>query len=169
MVLQMHLRSHKAAGVVLLSPVPPEGLVTSTLHMAMNHPRVLANLNLLQHLGTAFADAEMFRSALLRPNTPLQEVKPFLPFSQRESQRAIMDMCGLDLPWGTPLQGTPTLVVGGGADALFPPDAFRRAAWLHRADLEILPDFPHALMLDSQWETVAETVLDWLRLRGLSG
>ena len=56
----------------------------------------------------------------------------------------------------------PALVMGGGADAVFPPSMlfFTTLAW--RAQSVTVPGCGHMLMLEHQWRTVADSMAHWL-------
>jgi len=60
----------------------------------------------------------------------------------------------------------PVLVMGGELDLLFPPSLLPFVARRWQADLEIVPDTGHVLMLDVKWETAAQQMLAWLKKRG---
>jgi alpha-beta hydrolase superfamily lysophospholipase len=56
----------------------------------------------------------------------------------------------------------PVLVMGGGADRLFPPRELQATARAYGVDAEIVPDVSHDLMLDPAWERIAGRILDWV-------
>ena len=58
------------------------------------------------------------------------------------------------------------LVLGGAEDAFFPPAAIESTARMRGAKAEIFPGMAHAMMLEPDWQRVADRIIDWLRSNG---
>jgi len=57
---------------------------------------------------------------------------------------------------------TPMLVVAGATDTLFSVEEERRTALTYGAQFHNFDDVAHDMMLEDNWESVAESMLNWL-------
>ena len=66
----------------------------------------------------------------------------------------------------------PLLITAGGKDHTVPASVSRYTYKLHHnkssavTDLREFPDADHSLTIDSDWRTIADAALDWLKGRG---
>lgn len=162
MVIQKYLESHSAPGIVLMASTPPHGLLSSLSGMAASNPLLLQQLSLIQCFGARFATVEVMRQALFSDNTPDAQIRSYYSLLQGESQRVALDMLGLDpLRLKLPLN-IPVLVMGGGKDAFFTAGLIKDMARTYGTEAVIFPDLAHALMLEWDWQQVADRLLAWL-------
>jgi len=77
-----------------------------------------------------------------------------------EAFLAYLDMLFADLC--TPATGTPVLVLGAAHDAIFPVETQKRIAETYGTEALIFP-MAHDMMLEPGWESVADTIADWVR------
>lgn len=156
---------------VLLASVPPSGLTTSMAHLAAFSPDILWELGRLQTLGGRAVSAQVIRRAFFSEggaDAQPERMARLLPRLQRESKRIGIEL--MTPPWPMPQWGTtrvPALVLGGDADAFLPVSAYHETALAFGAELMILRDAPHGLMLDDNWwQPSADHVIDWLARAG---
>ena len=164
MVIQKFLeRSVAAAGVVLMASVPPEGLLTTNLHMAMRHPFLFQQMALLSLLGPGHATPHLMRRLLFSPGMPAATLRSYADRVQPESQVVALDMLGADPlrvdPRNLPM---PFLVMGARDDVFVPPSVVERTARFYGAAPCIVPDMAHAMMLDLTWRAAADALREWL-------
>ncbi|MEC5399064.1 alpha/beta hydrolase [Uliginosibacterium sp. H1] len=165
MVVQKFLEVEDVPAVVLMSSVPPTGLISSTLGMFMNTPNVLLDLNRI--MGGGLPHLATVREALFHlpvDGDRLQEL--FLRF-QPESMRAVWDMTFFNLPNRARMYRPPMLVLGAQYDRIIPAEQVRHTGESYGVPVEILPDTGHAMMLESNWEIGAARIAAWLNERGL--
>ena len=87
------------------------------------------------------------------------EVEEIHAALQSESYRAYLDMI---VRRPRPERATtPVLVIGGTRDRIFSNEEMRRTAAAY-ATRAVFVDSAHDLMLDTAWEEVATTAIDWL-------
>lgn len=60
------------------------------------------------------------------------------------------------------VRGTPLLVLGAELDYIIPTREVVRTAEAYGAELQILPDLAHDVMLDTRWRLAADALLTWL-------
>jgi pimeloyl-ACP methyl ester carboxylesterase len=97
---------------------------------------------------------------------PAERVLGYFNRLQDDSYLNFLDMLFLNLPRPERVR-TPLLVVGAGADSLFPPAEVEATGRAYRAPTYIFPGVAHDMMLEAGWQPVADHILAWLRERGL--
>jgi pimeloyl-ACP methyl ester carboxylesterase len=161
-VVQKYLEERSAAGAILVASIPPTGAWRAMLHIARHHPRVFLQANTTLSLAPLVATPELARAHLFTAATPEEQVRGCQQRLQDDSFRAFLDLVALDLVRTSRVTRVPMLVLGGADDALVSPAQVRRTADAYAADLEIFPSMGHDLMLDQQWQRVAERMDTWL-------
>lgn len=164
MVIQKYLEtSPEAAGAVLIASVPPQGLLSVNLHMAMRHPFLFQQMVLFSLLGPSYGSIDMMRRLLFSPDMPSAKLREYFDYVQAESQVVALDMMGLNPLRLKPEQlQIPLLVLGAQQDTFVSPALVRETARFYRAECHIFPSMAHAMMLESNWQEVAEYLLGWL-------
>lgn len=164
MVVQKYVEtSSPLAGMVLMGSVPPQGLLPSNLHMAISHPFLFQQMALFSLLGPSYGSIDMMRQLLFSPNMPPEKLRVFFDHAQPESQVVSLDMMGLN-----PLRlkpgrlAVPVLVLGAQHDIFVSPAMVRETARFYRAECHICPNMAHAMMLELNWQEVADYLLDWI-------
>lgn len=169
LVVQRYLERNPASAAVLLAPVPPQGLMPSTLRMMMGDPLLFAQFGLMQTLGSQVVDADIARRAVFSDRMTPEDLERFAARVQPESQRAIWEMSvhGTARPWLVDPK-PPVRVIAAEEDALFPATETRLTAGLWGADWKAMPGMAHAMMLEPGWEQVAEEIVRGLWASGVN-
>ncbi|MEZ5667712.1 MAG: alpha/beta fold hydrolase [Alphaproteobacteria bacterium] len=150
------------AGLVLMCPVPPFGLASANLSLAVWNPLLAARIGRVFAHGDAAVDPSVMRETLFAGALPPGMAEQEWATQAAESLRAGIELQHpprFDL---APLRGLPRLVLGAERDALIPPPFVHATAGLLEAEAEILPGLGHGLMLDHGWQIVADRLLGWL-------
>ena len=152
-----------AEAAVLLSPVPPNGTLESSLSLFLRHPGFISAVATMS--SGVFDDDGMrlLRDVYFTPATDPDELLRLVRIVQPESTRAIAEMAMLGWRWPLPPRRRPVLVLGGELDVVFPPHQVRRVARRWHAELEIIPAAGHAMILDHHWQSCAARILGWLQ------
>lgn len=108
-----------------------------------------------------FATPELCRRLLFSPGTSEEIVNHCADRMERESFRAWLDMLAVP-PDADRIRGNPMLILGADGDSLIPEPALRRTAEAYDADLTMLPEMGHDLMLEDHWRDAAGAMHDWL-------
>ncbi len=159
-VLQKYLERARLPGAALLCSVPPSGLGGSALMLAMQRPGLLVGLGRLaggSHIGSSNLIQAMFHK-------PMDEATVLRYFSrmQGESQRALWDMLGFNLPHIRRENCPRMLVLGTEEDTLIPQSAIRQTAAAWKVEPVFVTDIGHGFMLESGWDSVAMEIAKWL-------
>lgn len=161
-IVQKYMHEHPVAAAVLLASGPPHGLLPTIMRMALGNPRLVSDMMMMQYVGPDTATLAGARRALFRDDTPDDYIRRYLPKAERESPWVMTDMIGLDLPPSSRFEDVPVLVLGGDCDAFISPGVVEATASTYGTRAEIFEGMPHAMMLDRDWQKVAERIADWL-------
>jgi pimeloyl-ACP methyl ester carboxylesterase len=159
---QLYLAEHDLAGAVLLCSAPPGGVLPFLLRYARRHPlaytRIVATLNLLHMVGTPALAREAFFRADIAPDLLDRYRAQLVP----ESLRTAIDASLLVFP--KPKRNhSPVLVIAAERDAIFTLDEQHALARAYDAELLIVPQAAHDLMLDPAWPQAADAIEDFMK------
>ncbi|WP_068636240.1 alpha/beta hydrolase [Thauera butanivorans] len=161
LVVQKYLERHDAPAAVLMSSVPPQGLMSSALGLMMQRPTLMSDLNRI--MAGNDIDIDSLREALFHQPVDARDLQRYYSLCQPESHRAIWDMTLFNLPNPMQVRKVPMLILGAEHDTLIPPDQVRMTAMTYGREAEIFPGMGHGLMLERDWEKVAERIAAWLQ------
>lgn len=162
MVVQHYLYGNTAPGVVLLASAPPQGMMVSSMLMMATNPLLVQGLGMVTMFGSEAATISTLRRALFRTDTPDDYIAQFLPYAETESPLVMLDLLGLDLPQREQKQTPPALVLGAEKDVFISELALEQTARAFGVDYEVFPGMAHGMMLDRDWQQVADRILAWL-------
>jgi len=161
-LLQRYLESRSAAGVVLLASVSSRGALKLFLRMYLRHPLQAAKTNLTLesfHLvGRPGIARETFFSAGVAPEAFDRH------FARLQSESYLY---GLDMAFRAPrpelARKVPMLVLGAEDDVVISQDEVRETAAAFGTRAELFPGMAHDMMLEKDWQKVAERIAGWLQ------
>lgn len=161
-VVQKYLEQGVGLGAVLMASLPPGGMMETALHMMMNDPAMLWRLGGILCFGADVGAGVDMRRILFSDDMENKDLARYGRLLQGESSRAAFEL-SQPLFWpALRMRGLPSLVMGAENDAFLSSASLVRTAMFHGADMEILPNIAHAMMLDRRWQTAAERLDNWL-------
>ena len=166
LVVQKYLETHQAPAAVLLGSAPPKGLFPATLRIACRHPLIFLKVNLTFSLIHIVSTPELYKEAFFSAGKNGNELKKYHDKLQDESMRAYIDMLALNLPHPEKVNA-PMLVLGATDDNLISANEVEATAKSYNTHAKFFPDMGHAIMLDTGWQAVADSILDWLHEQDL--
>ncbi|EIJ42137.1 putative hydrolase or acyltransferase of alpha/beta superfamily [Beggiatoa alba B18LD] len=161
MVAQRYMEQYPCQAVILMNSVSPNGINSSAFYMSLTDPLLFQQFGVLQSFGTHFINPVAMKRALFSPNMPDEKVEEYFTYMQNESHQAVLDLLNLEMPPHRPTN-IPMLVLGAENDVFFPPAIVYWTASTHRADMKIFPKTAHGMMLELNWQSVADYILNWL-------
>jgi pimeloyl-ACP methyl ester carboxylesterase len=168
-ILQKYLEDYDAPAAALVAPAPARGGMRFTWRTLRATPgamlRTTATFSPYVLINTVErAQMRFFSSAM-----PRDEVERHFARLQESSFRAYLDWLMLALPDVRRIRerATPMLIVGGASDYIFPAKELVGLGELYSADVTIIPDTAHDIMLDANWKIAADRILSWLREKGI--
>ena len=164
-VVQKYLEHASASGVVLMASVPPTGLLSSSIALAFSNPRLFADVNSMMHHSRVSLDA--LQNVLFAGPVDVEKLRACYRRMQPESQRAMWDMSFFNLPHLRRDRCPPLLVLGAECDILVPASQAEQAARYYGTEAEIFPGMGHLMMLEAEWQKVADRIIAWVKAGGL--
>jgi pimeloyl-ACP methyl ester carboxylesterase len=168
-VAQKYLEDHQAAAAVLMCSVPPQGLAASAFGMLFSRPNLFVDLNGLMSGGPVALGS--LQEALFAQPVSMDDLGRYVRMAQPESHRAIWDMMLLNLPRASHIlthlpRGRDDLrVIGAGQDLIIPASMVEMTARTYGVEATLYAGMGHGLMLERDWQTVAQDLSDWLAAR----
>ncbi|HEX8683574.1 MAG TPA: alpha/beta fold hydrolase [Ardenticatenaceae bacterium] len=166
LVAQNYLESHPARAAVLLASVPPRGAIGATLRYVRRHPLHFLKGNLTLSLYPLIETPELTRDAFFSATMPDDLVQAYFEKMQDESYFAFLDMLLFKLPHPQRVK-VPMLVMGADNDRLFPRSEVEATARAYGTEAVVFPNMAHDMMLEEDWEGVAERIVGWLGEQGI--
>lgn len=149
-------------GAMLVSPVPPSGLLPVLTRLWWGRPQFFMGAHAL-HDHRSPVSASTLREFYFTDRAPQEILHRAMRHLSPESPSAVME-----LTWqgrssgGMDAAPTPVCVIAGGADALFTPRDARATASRYHTEAIILDGLPHMMMLEPGWEMLSETIAGWI-------
>lgn len=168
-VVQKYLEQNPAAAAVLMCSVPPQGLAASAFGMLFSRPNLFVDLNRLMTDGQVAIGS--LQEALFAQPVDLADMARYLKMAQPESHRAIWDMMLFNLPRSSHLLANlprgrdDLLIIGAEQDMIIPPSLVQMTARSYGNEASLYAGMGHGLMLERDWQVVAQDILDWLGQR----
>ncbi|RLA18890.1 MAG: alpha/beta hydrolase [Gammaproteobacteria bacterium] len=162
MVLQKYLEKNSCQSAILMASVPHEGLLGPSLSMAALHPLSFFSFQSTHYTGQNAFTPMVGQSALFHRDMHPADVQKYLSRMQSISTRAVHDMSWLSLPRKHNPHNVPMLVLAAENDALFSINSQRATAKANNADFDSFPDMSHAMMLEPDWQLVADKIVEWV-------
>jgi len=159
LVVQKYLEKHDCKKAVLMASVPPTGVLRTTIRF-MKKPYFYPSLLGLNLYGLVNSESKS-TDAFFSDDLPLSNREAFANQLCSESFLAFLNML---LP-GVKIKkdyAIPTLVIGAENDKIFSVQENQYTAKKYDADLIVMKDVAHDMMLDTKYLEVAEKILSWI-------
>lgn len=163
LVVQRYLEKGRAAGVVLMAPVPTTGLAAATAQLAARQPDFLVEAARAVRGRYTEKTVRVMRETYFSPDVTPEEFTAFKPLVQDESTTAIAEM--MALAWRPPSRSRPripALVIGGEKDAIFPSNQLHFTASGWNAETFVVPRAGHMIMMEPHWTVAAQKIENWM-------
>jgi alpha-beta hydrolase superfamily lysophospholipase len=132
----------------------------------MQRPLTLVKVMSQLRLYPMVETPEAARWALFSKEMPKKQMLKYYKKLNDESFRMFIDLLGLNLAHPKKVK-TPLLILGAQNDNAITPNQVHATARAYNVQAEIFPNMAHDMMLEANWKSVAERILDWLKERDL--
>ena len=166
LVVQKYLEEHSATAAILLAPVPVKGVLRTTLRILCRHPLAFLKTNLTWSLYPIIGNPKLAREAFFSLDIPIEIMKEYFDLMQDESYLAFLDMMIFKLPKPKNVS-TDLLILGAEEDTIFYPDEINETAEAYDTKAEFFENMAHDMMLEDNWQTVADRIFVWLGKKGI--
>ena len=160
-VVQKYVETHDAPGAVLVAPAPRRGMTRAALRWSLREPLPFLRLWLTFDPYALFSTPERCHALFFSPDMDEETVRGYWARLGGESFRSWMEMLGR-APDAGRIRGTPMLILGAAGDRLIPEHLLRDTAADYGAELTMIPEMAHDMMLENNWQAAANAMLAWL-------
>lgn len=160
LVAAKYFEKHEAPAGILVAPSPSEGMFWSGMKLQLQNPWLFTKIAVKQDYAVMFATPELAKKFLFSADADDEKIARYVERFGKESYRAALEMI-YNLPKPNKIK-TPLLILGAENDALIAPAKIEKTARVFNADCKIFPALAHDLMLERDWRTVADFMIDWL-------
>jgi pimeloyl-ACP methyl ester carboxylesterase len=169
-ILQKYLEHYDTPAAVLVAPAPARGGVGYTLRAMRTMPGALLRTTFTFSPYHLINSVERAHASFFPSTMPRAEVEKHFARLQDDSFRAYLDFLMFALP-DTRLireRNTPMLVLAAEQDRIFPMREIQALGALYNAEVQVVPDSAHDMMLDPTWQVAADHILDWLAKKDIA-
>lgn len=165
-VMQKYLEKRAVPAGVLLASIPVTGITGMMMRSIKRYPKVALKTLLLFDGGYLVTAPEVVRDAFFSDGFPEAEFARHFARVQTESYRMMFDVTVLHLPQPQKVK-TPLLVLAAENDRVFTVAEQKATARAYNTEAVIFPNMAHDMMLEKDWQQVADKIISWLETRGL--
>jgi pimeloyl-ACP methyl ester carboxylesterase len=164
-ILQKYLEDYDTPAAVLVAPAPARGGFRFTMRTWRATPGAMLRTTVTMSPYVLVNTTERAHTRFFSSAMPRDEVERHFARLQESSFRAYLDWLMLALPDVKRIRarGTPMLIVGGANDYIFPAKELVSLGELYSADVTIIPDTAHDIMLEANWKVAADRIMGWLK------
>ncbi|MXV79869.1 MAG: lysophospholipase [Chloroflexi bacterium] len=160
-VVQKYVEKHDPPGAVLVAPSPRRGMRSVWLRSSLRDPWPYLKMWLTQDPYSLFATPERCHRLLFSPDMDEETVRQYWTRLGPESFRCAFETIGKP-PDADRIRGTPMLVLGAAADRIVPESPLQNTAADYDAEITMIPEMAHDMMLENNWQQAADAMLAWL-------
>lgn len=163
-VVQKYLEKYPASGAVLLASIPSAGTLPFTLRFMLRYPHI--GLQLIPRLSAYPVVSDVARSHRLffSDDMPREQVEAYHAKISNESVRILFDggLFQTPKPKRVRAKNVPMLVVAADNDRVFPLREEKATAKAYDAELVVIENTAHDMMLEKTWQQSADAIITWL-------
>ena len=163
-IIQKYLEKYNASGAVLVASIPSVGLLPFTLRFIPRYPHI--GLQLIPRLSTYPVVSDVARSHRLffSDDMPREQVEQYHAKISNESVRILFDSALFLIPntQRTKARNVPMMVLAADNDRIFPLREQKVTAKAYDAELVIIENTAHDMMLEKTWQQSADAIITWL-------
>ncbi len=161
-VVQKYLEAHSAPAGVLLASIPVSGVFGFGIRFSLRHPWAFLKAHLLMDPWHFVATPKLMHEAFFSPQVSAEDIARHFARLQPESFRMELDTMLTSLPRPDKIK-TPLLVLAAENDRVFSVAEQQATARAYGTKAEIFPDMAHDMMLEPNWQKVADRIISWLQ------
>lgn len=159
LILQKYLETETCKMAVLLASVPPHGVLRTTLSF-LKHPYAYPSLFTFNLYGLVNSQKKS-KWAFFSDNLPTEELNEYTNQLCSESYKVFLQMLFPNIKTKNHTE-IPMLVIGAEHDNIFTVKENKATATKYGADLKIIDNIAHDMMLDVGHERVSKAIIDWI-------
>lgn len=146
---------------VMMTPAPARNFYESSQEMLMNNPMLFSQMYMLQMLGKHFVSPTLAKHALFSDEFDNKKAESYIPLIKGMPNTVVADIMMMNIPDNDLQVNFPVLLQAAKHDRLI---SSKNIATLEKT-FNVKAKYynsGHALMLDNQWNKVAEDILKFI-------
>ena len=165
-VTQKYLETHDAPAGVLLASLPVTGMFGMLSRFLIRYPKTTLPALLLFNSWYFVAHPATAKACFFSDDYPQADYLKQYARIQTESFRIGLEATFFKLPRPRKVK-TPLLVLSAENDRVFSIPEQKATARAYHTEAIIFPNMAHDMMLEKDWQTVADRIMAWLTAREL--
>jgi|KBSSwiStaDraftv2_1062776.scaffolds.fasta_scaffold293556_2 pimeloyl-ACP methyl ester carboxylesterase len=165
-VIQKYLEKSDAPAGVLIASIPVSGIFGMNVRFMKRHPWTMTKILFLMNSWYMMNSPELLKENCFSDNFPEAEIARIFPNVQPESFRVSLETTLWNLPRPKKVK-TSLLVLGAENDRLFSVSEQKATAKAYDTEAVFFSNMAHDMMLEKDWQLVANKIMEWLETRGL--
>ena len=157
-IVQKYLEENQALCAVLISSVPPTGMLLNSLKIGIKSPLSFLKAGLTLDSYSFIARPEI-KSEFFSKSLNKEKANSYFKKMQQESVIVFSDMALMNLV-DTKKIKCPVFVIGGDNDIIFNSSQIEETAKAYNTKAEVFQLMGHDLMLEPGWEEVADLIIN---------
>lgn len=158
-IVQKYLETETCKKAILMASVPPQGVLRTTFNF-LKKPYAYPSL-ITMNLFKLVNNIDKSRWAFFSENLPEKELEEYTNKLCSESFRVFIEMLYPRVKVNSHSK-VPILVIGAENDKIFTIDENKSTARKYGAELIILENIAHDMMLDVNHENAAAAIIEWI-------
>ena len=166
-ITQKYLEKHIAPAAILLASIPVFGALPFLTSMIFRYPLTMLKAGLFSHNYHIVANIDHVRALFFSESVPMESLREYHKLLDDESTRIILDTALLARANPKKINPTPLLVIAAEDDKVFPVKHEKITAQAYGTEAIVIPNLAHDVMIDTEWQVVADHILTWLSEQNL--
>jgi len=133
----------------------------------VRYPITMLKAGLFAHNYHIVSNAERAHKLFFSDSVPTESAREYQKLMDDESTRIIFDTILLARANPKKINTAPMLVIAAENDEVFPVKHEQLTATAYGTEAIVMPNLAHDVMLDTEWQTVADQILTWLNAQNL--
>lgn len=160
-VLQKYIQHNALPGAVLLATLPATGIFKMLLRLLRKHPSAILQGLLTMNMYQWVATPALAQALFLNKNSEIDVVE----FQQKLVRESLLMGTQTMIPFARMNKNTavPVLVIAGEKDNVFTIAEEKATAQKYDADFILIKDQAHNLMMENEWQSVADQIHNWIQ------
>lgn len=162
-ITQKYLERYTAPAAVLVATIPVVGTLPFQLRLMAHHPLAFTKTVLTLNAIHLVTPPSLAKKMFFSESVPLEQVEDYHNKGlQGESLWILVDAGIINRPKPDKINPTPMLVVAGENDKVFTVHEEETTAKAYNATFNLYEDMAHDMMLEPDWQLVADDIIEWL-------
>jgi pimeloyl-ACP methyl ester carboxylesterase len=165
-VTQKYLETHAVPAGILLASLPVTGMLGMLMRFLIRYPRTTLQALLFFNAWYFVSNPSTAKACFFSEDYPQADYLKHYARIQTESFRIGLEATFFNLPRPRKVK-TPLLVLSAENDRVFSRGEQQKTARAYHTQAVFFQNMAHDMMLEKDWQNVADKIIDWLTGKGI--